>query len=165
MPENQSNTLQDASPYPLSVGLFRRLFAIFYDCFLLGALLFIDSAIMTALNGGHAISPGTILHILLVLSLVLVSFLYFGWFWTHGGQTLGMQTWRMKLVSNDRHTIRWQQAAVRFFAALLSWLVAGAGFFWALFNPERKCWHDYLSRSMIIDIRENKQLSHTSQQQ
>jgi hypothetical protein len=30
--------------------------------------------------------------------------LYFIWFWRHGGQTLAMKTWRIKLVSKDGNT-------------------------------------------------------------
>ncbi len=153
-------TLTPVSESYRYAGLFRRLFAIFYDCFLLGALLFIVSALFTALNaigGGEAVTPGTLYNLLLSASLAGVSFLYFGWFWTHGGQTLGMKTWRIQLVNDDAgkaaNNISWQQAFIRFSVAIFSWLVFSLGFVWCLLTPKKQGWHDLLSHSVLIDLR------------
>ena len=56
-------------------GLFRRLFAIFYDCFLLLAIVFIVSAIATALNHGKAMAPDDTLYPVFVLVIFGLSFL------------------------------------------------------------------------------------------
>ena len=48
-------------------GLFRRLFAIFYDSFLLLAILFIVTAIANALNYGKAIEADNIFYPLYVM--------------------------------------------------------------------------------------------------
>lgn len=154
---SRSNHSATEASLPLSappVGLFRRLFAIFYDCFLLAALLFIVGAVLTSLNGGEAIEPGSWLNQVERASLLLVCFCYFGGFWTHGGQTLGMQTWKIKLVSNETGAcVNWKQAAIRFLAAMLSWSLFGAGFLWALVDREKRGWHDLLSHSRLIDLR------------
>ena len=62
-------------------GLFRRLFAIFYDCILLVAILFILSAIATTLNNGKAVEPGDAIYPFFVILVVALSYLYFAWFW------------------------------------------------------------------------------------
>ena len=119
-------------------GLFRRLFAIFYDCFLLAAILFIVSAIATALNHGKAIEPGDLLYPLFVFLIFSLSYLYFAWFWIHGGQSLGMKTWRIRIQTVDNGKIDWKTAAIRFIAAIFSWGIFGLGFLWAFFDKHNQ---------------------------
>ncbi len=135
------------------VGIFRRLFAIFYDCLLLLALLFIDAFIFTAINGGQAVERDSLLFPAFVISLLGVSFMYFGWFWTHGGQTLGMKTWQMKLLTEDGRYINWKQAFIRYLTAFFSWCCLAMGFIWSFFNAKKQCWHDISSRSVMLDLR------------
>jgi uncharacterized RDD family membrane protein YckC len=132
-------------------GLFRRLFAIFYDCFLLTAILFIVSAIATALNHGEAIQPRYRHYLFLVL--FCFSYLYFAWFWIHGGQSLGMKTWRIRIQTCDNSKIDWRTAAIRFISAIFSWGVFGLGFLWAFFDRDKRCWHDLISHTVLIDER------------
>jgi len=143
-----------STPTQKYVGLFRRLFAIFYDTFLLCAALLIVSAIFTSINGGEAITRGTILYVFFLFSLVAVSFLYFGWFWTHGGQTLGMQTWRIKLVDINGNSASWKQALIRFITSIFSWLCLGLGFIWSKFTHKKQSWHGLLSQTVLLDLRD-----------
>jgi uncharacterized RDD family membrane protein YckC len=135
------------------VGLVRRLMAVFYDLFLLIAILFLATVIANSLNRGEAIDPGNPYYPFFVLCLLLISFFYYGWFWTHSGQTLGMQTWKMKLVSDNNQNISWRQAFIRAITALGSWGFLGLGFFWSLFNSKKHTWHDMVSHSELIDLR------------
>lgn len=135
-------------------GLFRRLFAIFYDCFLLIAILFIVSAIATALNQGKAVEPSDALYPVFVIIIFSLSYLYFAWFWIHGGQSLGMKTWRIQLQSSNNKAISWKTAAIRFITAIFSWGFFGAGFLWALLDKKNRCWHDITSKTVLIDLRE-----------
>lgn len=134
-------------------GLFRRLFAIFYDLFLLLAIYFIVSYAAIFINDGRAIEPTDTFYPLFVLLIFSLSYLYFAWFWTHGGQTLGMKTWRMQLQTEDNTDINWQTATIRFFCAILSWSVAGIGFLWTLFDSKNRSWHDLASKTLLIDLR------------
>ena len=143
---------------PRYAGLFRRLFAIFYDSFLLLAILFIVSAIATALNNGKAIEPGDSLYPIFVIVIFSLSYLYFAWFWIHGGQSLGMKTWHIQLQSfhpenNSNRPINWKIAAIRFFSATVSWSVFGLGFLWAFFDKKNRCWHDLISKTVLLDVR------------
>ena len=152
MPETDNTRQTGSLPY---AGLFRRLFAILYDSFLLIAILFIVSAIATALNQGKAVEPGHALYPLLVLTIFSLSYLYFAWFWTHGGQSLGMKTWLIKIQSTD-NTITWKIATIRFVSAIVSWAVFGLGFLWAFFDKKNRCWHDLISKTVLIDLRDRK---------
>ena len=127
-------------------GLVRRLAAILYDSLLLFATLYFATLILLPFNGGEAIRP----HPLYTLYLFAVSFLYFAWAWTRGGQTLGMRAWRLRVVRRNGLPLTWGQAALRFLAALLSWLVAGAGFWWVLVDSEHLSWHDRLSATKLV---------------
>jgi uncharacterized RDD family membrane protein YckC len=138
-------------------GLFRRLFAIFYDCFLLIAILFIVSAIATALNHGKAVEPGDTLYPLFVIVVFALSYLYFAWFWIHGGQSLGMKTWQIQIQSSDNSEISWTTASIRFVSAVFSWGFLGLGFLWAIFDKKNRCWHDLASKTVLIDLRVKKQ--------
>ena len=134
-------------------GLFRRLMAIIYDLFLLIALLFIATAAAMIFTGGVAIEPGQAFYPLYVLYLLAVSFVFYGWFWTHGGQTLGLKTWKIRLQHENGRRITWTLALIRFVAAMISWSAAGLGFIWTLFDPRKRAWHDIASRCVMVDLR------------
>jgi uncharacterized RDD family membrane protein YckC len=53
--------------------------------------------------------------------LLLVCFFFYGGFWTHGGQTLGMRAWRLRVQRRDGRGIGWWQALLRFLLGSL-WL-------------------------------------------
>lgn len=135
-------------------GLFRRLFAIFYDMFLLIAIYFMVSYVAIFLNHGKAIEPSDTFYPLFVSVIVALSYLYFAWFWIHGGQSLGMKTWQIQLRTEDTGVIDWKITAIRFVGAVVSWAVAGMGFLWALFDGKNRGWHDLLSKTVLIDLRE-----------
>ncbi len=44
---------------------------------------------------------------------------YFTWFWVHGGQTLAMKTWHIRLAGPDGGPLTWGRAAARY---LLLWV-------------------------------------------
>ena len=138
-------------------GLFRRLFAIFYDGFLLTAILIIVAAIANALNQGNAIEPGNTFYPIFVFIIFILSYLYFAWFWIHGGQTLGMKTWQIQLQSINSNKISWKTTAIRFICAIFSWSIFGLGFLWALFDKKNRCWHDLISKTVLLDLRNKKQ--------
>lgn len=134
-------------PLPSPPGLLRRLGAILYDSLLLLALWFLLTIFTLPLTAGAAIPAGNILY---RLYLLLIALAFFGGFWTHGGQTLGMRAWRLRVQQPNGQTITWPQALLRFGYALLSWLPLGAGFWWMLIDTEGKAWHDRLSATELV---------------
>jgi len=128
-------------------GLLRRLAAIVYDLLLLIAVLFFATAVLLPFNNGVAFSPEQIFY---PLYLLLISFIFYAWFWTHGGQTLGLRAWKIAVLTLEQKPITWQQAALRFSGAILSWAAFGLGFWWILFDKNRYGWHDYLSKTAVF---------------
>ncbi len=120
-----------------------------YDVLLLLAVLFIAAAVIVIPLGG---APQTTIGIgLFRFYLIAVAFVFFGWFWTHGGQTLGMRAWRLRVVRRTTgNALDWHHAAYRFGTAILSWLCFGLGFLWMLVDRERLTWHDRLSDSLLV---------------
>jgi uncharacterized RDD family membrane protein YckC len=131
----------------LSPGLLRRLAAIFYDTLLLFSVLFFATLLVLWLTGGRAIEPH---HPLYTAYLLLIAFFYFAWSWLHGGQTLGMRAWRIRIQRSNGTSVSWRQALVRFVTALASWLPLGLGFLWALVDKDKMTWHDRLSKTVLV---------------
>ena len=101
--------------------------------------------------------------------------LYFTWFWQRNGQTLAMQTWRMRVETAAGEPPRWPQAALRYLLAWL-WLPPSAALGHALglvkgpfvgvlcagllvwillawLDPRRQFLHDRLARTRLVDLR------------
>ena len=146
--------LEQTKEEKIKAGLLKIFMAIMYDTFFLSAVLIIATAIQMPLNNGKAIEQGHPYQLLFGVYLLAICFGYFGWFWTHGGQTPGMKTWRLKVQSIKCNTINWPQSLLRFVAAGLSWSVLGAGYFWILLHAQKQSWHDIISKSEIIVVQE-----------
>jgi len=129
-------------------GLPRRLGALFYDCLLLLGLLFFATLALLPLRGG-AFGPHSLVYQAYLLG---VAFLFFGGFWTRGGQTLGMRAWKIRLCSADGGAVSWRQAGLRFVAALFSFGLFGLGFFAALADPDKCCWHDRIAGTRLLKL-------------
>ena len=143
---SSKKTLKPGDKENLAPGLLRRLCVIVYDSFLLLAVLFLATAIALPVNAGQAFSTD---QYGFTLYLITVSFVFYGWFWTHGGQTLGLRAWKLKLIAFDGGTVTWRLACIRFFAAIASWSCFGLGFIWCIFDKNSLCWHDYLSKTRL----------------
>ncbi|MDX1656441.1 MAG: RDD family protein [Candidatus Competibacteraceae bacterium] len=140
--------MTDTSVTAPAAGLLRRLGAILYDTLLLAALWMIATAPLLLLTRGAAIGGAYIWPFRAYL--LLLSFLFFGWFWTHGGQTLGMRAWKLQLTDSRGGSVDWQQSLIRFLAAMVSWLALGLGFAWVLMDREKRAWHDHLSNTRLV---------------
>ena len=117
-----------------------------YDWLLLASLLFSVTLLLILVRGGSAVEPGTWWYSAM---LIVVAFLFYGWCWTHGGQTLGLRAWKLRVVTADGRALSWRDAGKRFMAAIALLLPPGLGFAWALLDSDKRCWHDRLSGTRI----------------
>ncbi len=145
MPQTHVNIL--TGRYSKFKLFLRIMAAVLYDGFLLLAVLFLATAIALPFNKGQAFSSEQFLY---PLWLLFVSFVFYGWFWIHGGQTLGLRSWKLTLQSLNEPQVTWFQAFVRFMTALLSWSCLGLGFLWILIDKNSKSWHDHLSGTQLM---------------
>jgi uncharacterized RDD family membrane protein YckC len=123
-----------------------------YDGLLLLALLMAATALFLPLTGGEALNAQDhpVLELLYQAALVLLILGFFGLFWTRRGQTLGMASWRLRVEREDGRLLIWGDTARRLAWALLSLLPLGLGLVWNLLDPERRAWHDRLSRTRVV---------------
>lgn len=126
----------------------------FYDFFPLIALWMITTFVCLYAGGGHydPRHPQWGQRLWLQAALLAVTAAYFVISWARIGQTIGMRAWRLKLVRIDGTKPRAPQALARFFLALLSLLIAGIGFWWALFDRDKRTLHDRLCGTMMVRL-------------
>lgn len=96
--------------------------------------------------GWEIVLPGSvlILHVFIVLGI------YFVWYWRHSGQTLAMQTWKLKIVGVDGSPPELKQLLLRYCLGWPCVLFYGAGLIWAIFDRDRQFLHDRLAGTRII---------------
>jgi len=134
-----------------AVSLLRRIVIMFYDSILLITLLFFALLLVTIpfeITMEHPYYP------LLIPYIHLVAFLFFGWCWTRGGQTLGSKTWKIKVVTDSGNNLTWKHAFLRYIGSLLCWLSLGVGFLWCYTNKERLAWNDIISKTRLKMVSE-----------
>ena len=124
----------------------RRLGAIVYDGLLVIALLFLGTVPFIAVRGGEPVEAGELPY---QLAMIVIAWLFFVGFWTRSGRTLGMQSWRLQLETMDGDKPGILAATIRFFAAILSWIPLGLGFWWQLWDKDGLTWHDRLSGTRV----------------
>lgn len=148
---NESTINQQAQAIDISQaatpGFLRRLMAMFYDSILLFGIVLLASGLALMLNGGKPVQPNNPVYSLYML---LVIFWFYAWFWTHGGQTLGLRAWRSKVIRDDGQPLTWKDALLRFVFAIVSLLPAGLGFFWSLIDRDNLAWHDRWSKTRLV---------------
>jgi len=125
----------------------RRLAAMFYDILLLFALLMVCALPVVLIAGENSSFFKSPLYTLYLYS---ISFVFYGWFWTSGGQTLGMRSWKIRVIRDDGQSLGWDSALMRFLLATISLTLFGLGFLWILFDRDNLAWHDQLSKTRII---------------
>lgn len=83
-------------------------------------------------------------------NVFLVLGAYFYWYWSHGGQTLAMQTWKLQIRTSSGAPPQGQSLILRYILAWPSILFYGVGLIWALFDRDRQFLHDRLAGTRIV---------------
>ena len=158
-------------PVGRAPGIARRLAAFVYEGVLLFGVLAMGGYLYDTLTQHrHALVGRTGLQFFLFLLLGI----YFVWFWTHGGQTVAMKTWRIRLVDQTGGGVGQARAFARYVLAWL-WFVPSlaTAYVWArgsalavlalivlgvivyallaLTNPQRQFLHDLICGTRLVD--------------
>lgn len=138
--------MADANAPARPPGLLRRLSALLYDLILLFGMLLLAATLVivpaSALTGHEIWIEGWPMR-LFQLYLILVGYGFFAYFWRYGGQTLGMRTWRFRLVRADGRPLTAADVRRRLLWSTL--FPAPLGLFWVPFDREGLAPHDRLS--------------------
>ena len=137
-------------------GLGRRLGAMLYDGLLVLAIWIVIAALHLAVVRlvlgvpAEQVGVGATQVLSLRLLMAVSAFLFFAFFWTRGGMTLGMQAWRLRVQTLDGCSITTFQALQRFLVATISLAAFGLGYLWILFDGERRSWPDIVSNTRVV---------------
>jgi uncharacterized RDD family membrane protein YckC len=118
-----------------------------YDALVVAALVFCFTLVVLTARLGAAVPAGSGWF---PLSLLGIAAAFFCGFWVHGGQTIGMRAWRIRVVCDDGRPLGWPRAMARFTAALVAGLPAGLGLWWSVFDPHGRGWHDRWTRTRVV---------------
>lgn len=157
MTNKAKNTPENHADF-LRAGIMRRLGALMYDFLVAMAVYavahfvgFIVVAVLANLNPTFCSDNADIQQCLITSDvysgyLIAVVCFFFIWFWTHGGQTLGMRAWRLKVQRMNGTSITTLQAILRLATGFL-----GLGNIWLLSKrSEGMSLQDRISGSEIV---------------
>lgn len=146
---------------PHAASLVKRLLSIFYDIliifFVTVALtiliqqLIINLELVTlekikdATGEIAIIPPDGILSTVLKSLWTIISFIFFGFYWTKRGQTPGMRVWKVKAISHSGQLMNWKNALYRYVFALF-----GLGLIWIVFDKQGLALQDRFSNTSLI---------------
>ena len=114
--------MTDARPAPNAAtpqrtpGLWRRMACFAYEGVLLFGVLMVAGYLFSSLTQQRHALAGR--HGLQAFLFVVLG-IYFGWFWSRGGQTVAMKAWHIKLVDRNGQPVSQSRAVARY---LMSWL-------------------------------------------
>lgn len=158
---------------PATPSLARRMACFTYEGVLLFGVVMIAGYLFSTLTQQrHALSGRHGLQFFLFIVLGI----YFIWFWSHGGQTVAMKAWHIRLVDAAGRPVSQLRACARYllawlwFAPALLWLwlsdLKGAGNSFGLMlvgiaayaaltrlHPQRQFFHDAVCGTRLVDHR------------
>jgi uncharacterized RDD family membrane protein YckC len=138
-------TASDRFSHP---AILRRLVAMSYEILLLSGVVAVLVIAPHVLIGAFAHRLAT--PAILWAHLFLVLLVYFIWFWSNGGQTLAMKTWRIRLLTCDGLPVRPAQALLRFLLCWPSLVLGGVGIVWALIDRDGQFLHDRIAGTQLV---------------
>lgn len=132
----------------MTPSLLRRFGSLLYDGLALIALWLLAAAMFTAVFGR---ADSTLSRSMLQAVCLSVVAGYFLWCWRHGGQTLAMKTWRIRLVASEPGSaVPLVALIMRFILAGPSILLGCVGLWWALADRDGQFLHDRLARTRLV---------------
>jgi uncharacterized RDD family membrane protein YckC len=145
---NDGQALMPAAPGIRRPGILRRLASMAYESILLSGLLAVALILPNLLLGAFAHRVAT--PPLLWAQLVIVLLVYCIGFWSHGGQTLAMKTWRIRLLTRNGGPVRPAQALLRYLLCWPSLVLCGIGILWALVDRDGQFLHDRIAGTQLV---------------
>ena len=129
----------------------RRVAACIYDFFLLLGVWFAVGSVAVWINGG-IIEAKWVGPLLIFVS----TWCFYGYFWTHGGKTLGMAVWKFEIYSLDNKKINIKKISLRFFMNLITFALFGIPLLYMYISKDKLSPSDIVSQTSYKKI-----LNHT----
>ena len=133
-------------PLPVLAPLARRFLSLVYEALLAGAFLWCAALLFGVVEGALGAAHQ---RVVFQMYLTTLAGIYFVWQWAHGGQTLAMKTWRIRLTGADGGPVSTRVACARYVLALFGTGVLGISYLWAFFDRDRQFLHDRLAGTRL----------------
>ena len=145
-------------PNEAKPSLGRHIMALVYDTFLVVPIIMLTTALLmgvyvTILPPPEAQNDVVALPPTLVQSGAFLSMaLFYLIFWRRGGQTLGMQAWRIRLVDISGAQASTSQLILRLVAAVPAYGLVGLGLLWRFVDRDGLYLHDRVSGTTLVQL-------------
>ena len=133
-------------------GFFKRVFSLIYDSLAVIGIMLSLSLLLVLINGGST-EENKFASLIQFLIITFSGPCFYTYFWlANNGQTLGMQAWKIQLISNN-NGLSVKDCLCRCFISIISFLIFGIGYFLILFRKDNKSLADLLTNTQIIDLK------------
>lgn len=145
-------------------SIWKRLAATVYDYLIAVAIAMLTGLLVSVLlnvaiglewlsaeganSPSEAIAQSWLYQLIIQTSCTVAVVYFFLWFWMHGGQTLGMRAWRLRLFVMDDRPVTYSRLLFR----LLSTLLGLGTIFMIVTGSKRLALQDQLSRIEVIAL-------------
>ena len=151
------------------ISIWRRIGSLIYDTVLITALVIIMYMPLLSFN----IEQSSILKIVSQIYIYFIIQYFFVWFWVNGDGTLGMKSWKIKIVDDKGSKVSYKRAIIRFNISIIYFIIIGysvliyfknseVSYFLLtfsvllillpLFRKDKKFLHDIISKTFLIKI-------------
>jgi uncharacterized RDD family membrane protein YckC len=148
------------TPLP-PAGFLRRFGALFYDSLVVLAIIMMAGGIVIAVmealvaagllsyapysDASDLLSRHPTVSVIYTLYLAFVWIGFFAFFWTRGGQTLGMRAWKIEIQNLQGGRITMTQALIR--VATSAFGLANLA---VLIDPKKRGFHDIWAKTQVV---------------
>ena len=133
-------------------SFFKRVFSLIYDSLAVIGIMFSLSLLLVLINGGST-EENKFASFIQFLIITFSGPCFYTYFWlSNNGQTLGMQAWKIQLISN-KNGLSVKDCLYRCVISVISFLIFGIGYFLILFRKDNKSLADLLTKTQIIDLK------------
>jgi uncharacterized RDD family membrane protein YckC len=132
-----------------------RLISFVLDHLIILGISILFAVVFGLLAGVFAVAGAGLLTasfaIVAVIGFVGTYFVYFPYFWTKDGQTLGMRPFHLRVVMDkDGGPVTLGPAILRLFGYWIDQIVFYLGYIWVLIDARRRGWHDLIAGTVVV---------------
>jgi uncharacterized RDD family membrane protein YckC len=133
-------------------GFASRFIAFIFDC---AVSIGVFMLVLGAASFAASVLTGSSIHwsrenTWVVVAFFAWEFLYYAYYWTSSGKTLGMVLVGVRVVGRDGSNVGTRQGLIRTLAFPLSFIILGLGFVSILLRGDRRALHDLLADTEVV---------------
>jgi len=144
-----------------TAGFVTRLLAYVTDVVVLAGVVAIGGWIAVLIDSVFekmGVNPSIDVATIYVFLIPWIFGLYFVFFWSLTGRTVGKWLMGLKVVRADGNPPTIGRSLIRFIGYGLSAIVFWLGYLWVLIDADRQAWHDHMAKTWVVyDYERRKQ--------